>query len=61
LSRTDPNDPDNHRIDRLDDVPPGVVAKWEKPAKDTKIIPFPIERVRFGETRTVAFRVKQAA
>lgn len=35
--------------------------KWEKPAKDAKIIPFPIERVKFEETRTVAFRVKQAA
>jgi hypothetical protein len=36
-------------------------GKWEKPAKDAKIIPFPIERVRFEETRTVAFRLKQAA
>jgi transposase InsO family protein len=34
---------------------------WEKPSKDAKIIPFPIERVRFEETRTVAFRLKQAA
>ena len=38
--------PDNHR---------------KKPAKDAKIIPFPIEHVRFKETRTVAFRLKQAA
>jgi len=36
-------------------------AEWKKPAKDAKIIPFPIERVRFRETRTVAFRLKQAA
>ena len=36
-------------------------AEWKKPAKDAKIIPFPIERVRFEETRTVAFRLKQAA
>jgi putative transposase len=35
--------------------------KREKPAKGAKIIPFPIEPVRFGETRTVAFRLKQAA
>jgi hypothetical protein len=36
-------------------------AEWEQPAKDAKIIPFPIERVRFRDTRTVAFWVKQAA
>jgi hypothetical protein len=36
-------------------------TEWKKPAKDAKIIPFPVERVRFEETRTVAFRLKQAA
>jgi len=49
---------------RLSGATPKTVfakEKWEKPAKDAKIIPFPIERVRFEETRTVAFRLKQAA